>query len=151
MSTTVLASDSSSSGSWRLNVLGGAAGFALAAFTIIYGAYGDPNPKSGQKDVVPFLVGLAAAVTIALFAAVVPLASRVGSRSARWALGLSIAGVAALAAFWSGIPILLGVAAILVAKQARDQSGPARAAFVLGCIAVAATISVTILGNTIFS
>jgi hypothetical protein len=150
MSSRVLESDSSS-GSWHLNVLGGAAGFALAAFTIIYGVYGDPNPQSSQKDSVPFLVGLAAVATIVLFAAVVPRASRVGSRSARWALGLSIAGVIAVAAFWSGIPILLGVAAILIAKQARDQSGPVRAAFVLGCFAVVAPVVVAVLGNTVFS
>jgi len=91
-----------------------------------------------------------------VFGLLVPRALRSGS--ARWGLITSIVSVLAMAAFWSGAPIVLGAAGALIGAQgrqrARDNGTPAgahTAALVIGALVVVAAILATVLGNTVLS
>lgn len=131
------------------SALWGAAAFAAAAFVIIYGTYGDPSPKSSQKDAVPLLIGVGLIFGAVLFAAAVPLILRKADHPERWALGMSALGIVSLAAFWSGAPILLGAAGLFLAGEARPRSRATTVAFALGSLAALAPVVVTVLVNAI--
>ena len=135
--------------------------FVLAAAVIVYGAYGDPHHKSNQESAVPFLLIVTAVVAAAMFGWYVPKGLRAlreeRTHAARWAV---VPGIVALvlspAAFWSGIPLILGAGAALLGWQTREQrlaagspTRPGTAAVVMGVIVVAGTIVVTVLGNVL--
>lgn len=141
---------------WQLAALAGAATAVVAAGIAIYGAYGDPHPKPNQESGVPFLVVVDVVLAALVFGLLVPLALRGGS--ARLGLVTSIVSVVALAAFWSGAPIVLGAAGALIGAQGRQRArengtrtGAHTAALVLGAAAVAVTVVVTVLGNTVLT
>jgi len=134
----------------------GAGVAVLAMALVVYGAYGDSQASNSQKSAVPFLlvfVAIAAAIVYGLLA---PLAQRaVVERSPaarRWAIGLSVASVLSLVAFWSGLPLILGGAAALVGNDGRSGSHGSRAfdvAWWLGLAAGLLSVIVTIVGNTL--
>jgi len=99
---------------------------------------------------------LVAVAAVLVFGVLAPLALRaVESGSAagrRWAVALSVISVLSLVVFWSGLPLLVGSAGALAGKAGREQAGRSRAfswAWGLGLFAAAASIVVTVLGNTI--
>ena len=117
-----------------------------SAALVTFAASGDPHPEQGQEAAVPFLIALSCVTAAIAFGLLVPrMVGTVVGR--RWALGAGV--VAALAtpvAFWAGAPLALGVAAVLGGRTAGS-----RAAVVLGVIAVAGCVVVTVLGNTILT
>lgn len=133
--------------SWLQPALWIAGALAVALFVIIYGAYGDSHAPQSQKDSVPFIAIAATVGAVILFGVVVRFALR-SARNERWALGLAILSAATLPMFWSGAPILLGAGAAVVGRTARP-SRIAAAAVIIGCLAAAAAVAVTVLGNTV--
>lgn len=145
---------------WRGTVggLGGAA-FAVAAGIVVYGAYGDPHPKASQEAAVPFLLVVAAATTAVVFALLVPKALRAlreeTIHAARWGVIHSVVAMVLFpAAFWSGVPLIVGSAGawlgLRTRRQRADAGSPTRpgtAAIIMGAIAVGGTILFTVLGN----
>lgn len=128
----------------------------LAMALVVYGTYGDSQASDSQKDGMPSVLVGVVVVALLVFGLLVPLAIRAveaGRPSGtRWALGLGIASVVSLVAFWSGLPILLGGAGALVAKIGREQTGGSKAlswAWGLALFAAVAAIAVTIIGNTL--
>lgn len=133
---------------------------AAAAGLAVYAAYGDPHPKTSQEDGVPFLIALSAVVGAAVFGLLVPRALRaVGAASPgapRWALGHGIAAVVLLTAFWSGLPLVVGPAAVILGMEGRRppargarRGGAYSASLMLGVVAVVASIAITVVGNTL--
>jgi hypothetical protein len=128
----------------------------LAAALVVYGTYGDPQASDSQKSGMPAVL-VAVVVTAAIvFGLLAPAAIRAvesgRTTGARWAVGLGIASVVSLAVFWSGLPLLLGGAAALVARAGRERTGGSRAfswAWGLGLAAAGAAILVTIVGNAL--
>ena len=128
----------------------------LAAALVVYGTYGDSQASDSQKSGMPFVLVMVAVAAAIVFGLLAPIAIRAveAGRPAgtRWALGLGIASVVSLVAFWSGLPLLLGSAGALVAKAGREHTGGSRGfswASGLGLFAAAAAIVVTIIGNTL--
>jgi hypothetical protein len=117
-----------------------------SAALITFAAYGDPHPENGQEAAVPFLIALSCVTVAIAFGLLVPrMVASVSGR--RWALGVGVvAAIATPVVFWSGAPLALGVAAAFGGRTAGS-----RAAGVLGVIAVAASVAMTVLGNTILT
>lgn len=132
---------------------------AVAAIAVIvYGAYGDPNPKSDQQAAVPFLIAVVVLVAGFVYGWLLPRSARSGrvpARTARAALAHSVVGLLLVpAAFWSGLPIVLGGAGMLLGSQVLraetdSDSGPGRAAVVTGGLAVGADVIMILLSNTV--
>lgn len=138
----------------------GVVAVAAAAGLAAYAAFGDPHPKTSQEHGVPFLIAVSVVVGTAVFGLLVPRALqavRAASPGApRWALGHGIAAVVLLTAFWSGLPLIVGPAAVIVGAEGRRwadrQSRPRglySAGLVLGVIAVTVSIAVTVVSNTV--
>jgi hypothetical protein len=146
MSSSIMEREFIHPGQWRRSALSLLAGLAAASAVIVYGAYGDSRAPDSQKDAVPFLVGLTVVGTAILFGVVVTLVRRPSLDLPRWALGMAILAAASIAVFWSGAPILLGVAAVTIARQARP-SRMARWGMLVGCLAMAAPVVITLVTN----
>ncbi len=111
-----------------------------------YSAYGDAHAQARQESAVPFLVGACVAVAVLAFTLLVPRMSRVGA-SRFWTIGTGIVAlVLTPIAFWSGVPLVLGAAAVLGGSRARSKATVA-----LGSIAVIASVAMAVLGNTVLS
>ena len=81
----------------RLRAIGwGLASIVVAIAVGIYGAYGDPHPKTSQENAVPFVAVVVAVLAVALFGLLVPMGLRgMAARTRRWsgtALALGIVG-----------------------------------------------------------
>lgn len=142
MSTVTASTTSTSARTAWVGIAAAAGGSALA----FYGAYGDPHTKANQEAAVPFLAGVSCLVAALAFAVVVPRMARAGASRA-WSIGT---GVVALVltpiAFWSGVPLVLGAAAVLGGSRARSKATVA-----LGALAIIGSLAMTVLGNTVLS
>jgi hypothetical protein len=123
---------------------------------VVYGAYGAAKASASQKSGVPFEIIIVAVVAVVVYGLLAPLALRAvesGRAAGRnSAVALAVVSVLSLAMFWSGLPLILGGAAALVAMAGRERIGGSKvfsAAWALGLLAAGASIAVTILGNTI--
>lgn len=146
-----------------LAVKAGAAAAAAGAAIAVYAAYGDPHPKASQESAVPFLVAAVLVVSVIVFGLLMPTALRAScagnSRAPWWGLAHSTTAlVLAPVAFWSGIPLVVAVAGLLLGADGRRwasaRGGPAKgytAALVIGLIVVAGSIAWTVLGNTVLA
>jgi len=140
-------------------VKAGAGAAAAAAGLIAYGAYGDPSAPDNQKSAVPFLIGIAVVVSAIVFGLLVPRALRAieagAQTAARWCLGHGIASVVLLIVFWSGVTLIVGAAAVLLAavgrRQCTGRATPYSVALWLAGSAIAATVVWTVLTNTVLS
>ena len=116
--------------------LGAAAGLVAAATTAAF--------AHDWAEIV-ISVAIIAVVTAVIFGVVVPRALRKESAGGT-ALGLAIpAALLALPAFWSGLPLVLGVAGLVVGnagRTARSGAGKCIAAVVLSALAVIAYVSI---------
>jgi hypothetical protein len=114
----------------------------------------------GADDWTEIAIALAT-ITVAaglVFGLVVPRALRRGSAPG-WSVGLGVVAVlATMPAFWSGVPLILGVAAAVLGNSSRTnerRSGMAITGLVLGVIAVLGYLAIyigdgVILGHTGF-
>jgi hypothetical protein len=123
---------------------------------VVYGTYGDSQASDSQKSGMPSVLVGVVVVAALVFGLLAPMALRAveahRETGRRWAIGLAIASVLSLVAFWSGLPLLLGSAAALVAKAGREGGAESKAwswAWGLGLFAAVAAIAVTIVGNTL--
>lgn len=128
----------------------GAPAVLAAAALATLGVYGDNTLTSAQQAhqeaALPWVIAVAVIVGGLLFGLAVP--RLLHSRSiGGWALALGLAGVATLAAFWSGLPVVFGAAALLAGltgrRLARVDGNPAKlatAATVLGALAIVADV-----------
>jgi hypothetical protein len=143
-----------------------AIGWGLAALVVaiavdIYGAYGDPHPKTNQENGVPFIGAVLAVIAIAIFGFLLPIALRgMAARTGRWtgtALGMGIVGVVLVPiASWTGLPVVVGTAAALLGLAGRDVArtgGRALATWsvALGAVAAIGSVVFAILGNTLLA
>jgi hypothetical protein len=139
----------------KAGVTSAVAGAALA----FYSAYGDPHVQASQKAGVPFLVGAVVAVSAIAFGLLVPRALRAiqeGRSSApRWGLAHSIVALVLTPfAFWSGVPLVLGAAGLLLGAAGRKHGrgrGASTAAAVIGVLVVVGGIIFAVLGNTVLA
>jgi hypothetical protein len=137
----------------------GLAALAVAAALTVFGAYGDPHPKANQEQGVPFICGVLAVLAVGIFGFLVPAVLRGATarpaRACGWGLTLSILGVLAVpVAFWSGLPLLLGTAGILLGtagrRAARDAGrGTAMPGWAVGVgtFAIVACLAIGIVGT----
>lgn len=134
---------------------GASVAVVVAAFDV-WGVYGDSKAPASQRDSLPVIVAAVLVVTAIVFGLLVPAGMRaIEQRTAtasRWALGHAIAAVVALVVFWSGLPLILGSAAVLLAvtglrsQPATKQLTIARG---LGIVAIVVAVVVSILGNVL--
>jgi hypothetical protein len=124
----------------------GIAAAVCGSALVYYGAYGDPHAKSNQESAVPFLIGVCCLVAALAFALLVPRMSRAGAARV-WTIGTGVLAVVLTPiAFWSGVPLVLGTAAVFGGSRARS-----RATVVLGAVAVVGSLAMAVLGNTVLS
>jgi hypothetical protein len=128
----------------------------LAMALVVYGTYGDSQASDSQKSGMPAVLVAVVVVAAIVFGLLAPAGIRAieagRSSETRWAVSVGVASVVSLVVFWSGLPLLLGGAALLIAKAGREQNRGSKAfswAWGLGLFAPVAAIVVTILGNTL--
>ena len=99
---------------------------------------------------IAFSVVLLAVVTAVVFGVVVPRALRKESAGGT-ALALAIPAVLlAMPAFWSGLPLVLGLAGVIVGnagRTARTGAGKCIAAVVLGALAVVSYVAIHVMSG----
>jgi hypothetical protein len=137
----------------------GLAALVVAAALAVLGAYGDPHPKASQEQAVPFICAVLAALAIGIFGILVPAGLRGATahpgRASGWGLALSVLGVVAVpVAFWSGLPLLLGTAGVLLGSAGRRAARDAGRGGALpgwavgvGVFAIAACLAIGIVGT----
>lgn len=134
-------------------------GLAVAAATAaydVYGVFGDGKAPAHQRDGLPFVIAVGLVVVAIVFGLLVPAGLRAIDRradsSSKWALGHAIAAVVSIVVFWSGLPLILGSAAVVLglaghrSELAAKQVSIARG---LGVFAVAAALVITVVGNVL--
>lgn len=133
--TMTIAHRTSAGSAW----VGGLAATTVAAAGTVYGAH-------NWTEIV-VTVSVLAVVAAFVFGYVVPRALRTESAGGT-ALALSIpALVLVLPAFWTGLPMVLGVAGVMVGNAGRDArsgSGKSIAGLVLGALAILGYLAVYI-------
>jgi hypothetical protein len=121
----------------------GAIALALAFVAQLFGnVIGNAEDESGGLAFFAITLVACVLLTAWLFGAVVPRAVEAGSATAaRRALIVGVLALLAWGVFWSGLPFILGPAAVAmgVVSRARGGGGMATAAIVLGVIAVIAS------------
>jgi len=112
---------------------------AVAAGLAAWGTWGDDADHSlGEYLAVLAIIAVSATI---VFGLVVP----------RWhgkraALLVGVLAVVSVVAFWSGLPVVLGAAAILLGLRLRDtEQSAGSVALALGCLAIAGTVVIYIL------
>lgn len=139
--TTSPSTRASSRTTW-VGIAAAVCGSALA----YYSAYGDPHARAQQESAVPILIGFTVVVAGLTFALVVPRMAREGA-SRVWTIGTGIVAlVLTPVAFWSGVPLVLGAAALFGGRRAGSTS-----TVVLGSLAIVGSLAMAVLGNTVLS
>ena len=127
----------------RSNLLG--AGVAAALLTAIALAVANFADEGENGGVGPYVITLAASIVLAaaLFGWAIPRIDR----PARAGVIAGALGVLSVAAFWTGLPYVLGPAAIVLGLAARERGeskGLASTAVALGALATAGAIAALI-------
>jgi hypothetical protein len=131
---------------------------AAASGLVAYAAYGDPTAPQHQKDAVPSIIVIAVVIAAAVFGALVPKALTAldgnGERRHLWALVPAIVALLTTVAFWSGVPLIIGVAAAMLGVAGRREAiargaatRPYTATLVLAAVAAVGSVAVTLIGN----
>ena len=145
MTTMTTAPSSTTS---RIAALGGVTGVVAATLTLLF---------AHDWAEVAVVAAILVVVTAGVYGYVVPRALRKESAGGT-ALGLAIpAALLSVPAFWSGLPFVLGIAAMVVGnagRQARTGSGKSIVALALGALTVLFYLSIYVMegfaGNTGF-
>ena len=146
--TTVTTTPSTTLTTRSAGLIGAAVAAVAAVLTTLF--------AHGWSEVI-LMVALIAVASAAVYGFVVPRALRRESCGGT-ALALAVpAALLAAPAFWTGLPLVLGVAAVLVGnsgRHARTGSGKAIAGLVLGALAALFYLSIYVMegfaGNTGF-
>ena len=159
MTSTITGTRRMSVGARVQSVRWGLAALVLACALTVLGAYGDSHPQASQEQAVPFICGVLVVLAAGIFGLLVPAGLRRASANpGAWsggALALGIAAILAIpVAFWSGLPLLLGTAGILVGgagRQAATAAGRGRGlpswAVGLSVFAIVAGVAMAIIGT----
>lgn len=124
---------------------------AAALLLTLYAVYGDATAPQKQRDSVWQVAIFSLVATAIAFGVLLPWAmKRVPGKAG---LIVSILGVLSLAAFWSGLPVVLGSAGATLGMVGREgaveRRGRATAAVIVGVGAIVVAISVTLLTNAV--
>jgi hypothetical protein len=134
------------SGLRRRSVIVGAATTAITIAGVLYAVLKSSSADSSQLSSLPFVAGAAVVVAIVVFAWLVP------ARMAANGTGLlfAIVSLPFIAAFWSGISIIIAAGAVLVGLAYRASAGPkqgrALAAIVIGGLVAVLTLGAIVIG-----
>ena len=130
----------------RLTLAVGAATTALAVAGVLFAVLKSSDADASQRHSLPYLAAIALVAGIAVFGWLVP--NRVAARST--GLPLALVSIPLIVAYWSALPLIGGVAAVLVATAYRDGDGPhqrrALAATVIGVAVSLLTVAAIIFG-----
>lgn len=105
----------------------GVVAFVIGAAVQLYSVYGWGQQPSGatrqssQQHAIPYLV-VGLAVVVALVFGLAVRAGIRGEGKAGLALGLAIPALLTTFAYWSGLPVVLGIAAAVIAGAARTAA-----------------------------
>ena len=128
MTTTITGSEAATLAPTTVRGIGAAVGLVAACLTTLF-AHDWPEVIS--------MVALVVVVTGLVFGYALPRSLPRGG-SGRWALGYAVvAALLVVPAFWSGVPFVLGVAAVIegnAGRTARSGAGASIAAVVLGAL-----------------
>jgi hypothetical protein len=128
---------------------------AAAAAVSVIGVYGDhtltASQGASQEAALPWIIGVLAVLGGLIFGLGIPRLLR-GHSPSGWALAAGILGLATLAVYWSGLPVVLGTAALLLGTTGRRNASMqgntaklATAAAVIGTLAVGIDVVGTIV------
>ena len=146
MYTTLVSEAPASSGSYRRRTyLIGAAANAVAVGGTFWAVLKGGTSDNSQLDSLAYVAGAALIVGIVLFAWLAP--ARIASRGT--GLPFALVSIPLLYVFWSGIPILVGVAAILIGAALRAADAPKRGR-ALAVILVGAVVALLTLAAILF-
>ncbi len=125
----------------------GVAAAAFAAVALAAANFSGTEENGGGLEYA-ITLGASLLVALALFGWGIPRAER----PARSGLIVGLVAVLSLAAFWSGLPYVLGPAAVVLGLRGRTRSDggmQATAAIVLGALAVIGGIAAVVLDRAI--
>jgi hypothetical protein len=130
----------------RRSLTVGAATIAVTVAGVLFAVLKSNNAHDNQVSTLPYVAAVAVVVGALIFAWLVPArVSRAGT-----GLPLAIISVPFIAVYWSGLSIIVGVGAILVALAYREGTGPKRgralAAVIAGGIASLVTLVAIVVG-----
>lgn len=115
--------------------------FVIAAALAAWGTWGgDEDHSTGDYLIVLAVIAVSAAIVYGL---VLP---RWGTP--RTGIILGVLAVLSIVVFWSGLPVVLGIAAIVIGlsyRGSKEGSGAATAALVLGALALVGSVVVYII------
>lgn len=120
---------------------------ALAAAVLVLINWNVPADENGGVSEMLAALAISGVAALLLFGWAIPRAVEAGpERAARRGIALGVAGVVTVVAFWTGLPFVLGGAALALGTAARQRGGQAGgAAVALGALAVAGAIAITVV------
>lgn len=147
MDTTLVTETPASIGSYRRRTyLIGAAATAVAVGGTLWAVLKGGTSDKSQLDSLVYVAAAALVVGIVLFSWLVP--ARIANRGT--GLPFAIVSIPLLYAFWSGIPILVGVAAVLIGAAYRASGAPKRGralvAILVGAVVALLTLAAMLFG-----
>ena len=134
------------SGLRRRSLIVGAATTAVTIAGVLYAVLKGPSTDSSQLGSLPLVAAAVVVVAVVVFAWLAP------ARMAASSTGLlfAIVSLPFIAAFWSGISIIIAAGAILVGFAYRDSAGPkqgrALAAIIIGGLVAVLTFGAIVIG-----
>jgi hypothetical protein len=119
---------------------------AVTVAAVLYAVLKSPHPDSSQTSTLPYVAGAVVVVGVVLFGWLVPARAAAGGTG----LPFALVSVPFVAAYWSGLSIVIAAAAILVALTHRAESGQKRgralAAIIISALICAATLGAIVVG-----
>ena len=106
---------------------------AISAMAVFY--YPFNQAEDGGPRAILIVTGIVLALTAVVFG---PVLNRAGARGAYWLAGLS---VITFPAFWLGIPLVLGPAAVVLGRETRTTP-----AIAIGALATLAALAAALVG-----
>ena len=128
-----------------------AALLALAVAAYFQNVWGNSPGENGGGAMMAFNIAINALVAAWLFLRVIPRAIEAGPQAAaKRATLIGAVGFLFVVLFWTGLPFVLGPAAVVLALEARRRGAgsAATAAAVLGGLAFVGAVVMTILDET---
>jgi hypothetical protein len=138
MSETSAAHASATPKPWGRLAAPAAIAFLISAALAAWGTFGGDEDHATREYLVVLLI-IVVAIAI-VFGLVIPRAEA-GEHAARTALILSVLGVLTIAVFWAGLPPVLAIGGIVLARTA-GTSTLARAGLIVGVLALLADLAV---------
>ena len=141
MTTAALSSAPAAGSARRRSLIVGAIATAFAVGAVLWAVLKAAHPEASQLSSLPYVAAAAFIVGAVLFAWLVP--SRIAAGGS--GLPFAIVSVPLMAVFWSALPMLVAVAAILVATAHRASGGAKRGRALAAIIIAGLTGGLTII------